>query len=136
MSSSMSCTTPSLRRAEPSSCCARDAQHEDQLRPSARWISAAISKAVAEHAGLLFVHAHPDPGHPVGFSPIDRIAILSIAETIGPILEGPFAAAVVHPEGWAGTVVDEGMLAPIERIVSVGPALPSPSNSSAWGPDR
>jgi ThiF family len=100
-----------------------EAQHERQLRPSARWISAAISKAVMEHAGLLFVHSHPEPGHPVGFSPTDRSAILSLAETIGPILEGPFAAAVVHPEGWVGTVVEEGMLAPIERIVSVGRAL-------------
>jgi hypothetical protein len=38
-----------------------EAQREDQLRPSARWISAAISKAITEHAGLLFVHSHPDP---------------------------------------------------------------------------
>jgi hypothetical protein len=92
-----------------------EAQHEDQLRPSARWISTAISKAVTERAGLLFVHSHPDPGHPVGFSPTDRSAILSLAETIGPILEGPFAAAVVHPEGWAGTVVEEGVLARSSR---------------------
>jgi hypothetical protein len=100
-----------------------EAQHEDQLRPSARWISVAISRAVSEHAGLLFVHSHPDPGHPIGFSPTDCSAILSLAETIGPILEGPFAAAVVHPEGWAAAVVEGRMLAPIERIVSVGRAL-------------
>ena len=100
-----------------------EAQHEGQLRPSARWVSVAISRAVAEHAGLLFVHSHPDPGHPVGFSPLDRSTILSLAETIGPILEGPFAAAVVHPEGWAGAVVEEATLAPLGRIVSVGRAL-------------
>src|SRR5437588_5589887 len=96
-----------------------ETQAEGQLRPTAQWISAAISKATAERSGLLFVHSHPDPGHPIGLSPIDRSAVLSLAETIGPLLEGPFAAAVVHPEGWAGVVVDEGELVTIERIVSV-----------------
>jgi hypothetical protein len=98
-------------------------QGEAQLRPSARWISAAISRAVTEHAGLLFVHSHPDPRHPIGFSPTDRNSIHSLAETIGPILEGPFAAAVVHAQGWAAVVVDDGRLVPIERVVSVGRAL-------------
>jgi hypothetical protein len=97
-----------------------DRQHEGQLRPSARWISAAISRAVTEHAGLLFVHSHPDPGHPIGFSPIDRRAILALAETISPILEGPFGAAVAHPEGWAACVIEAGELRPVDRIVSVG----------------
>jgi hypothetical protein len=100
-----------------------EAQQRGQLRPSAQWVSAAISRAVADHAGLLFVHSHPDPGHPPGFSQIDRTAIHSLAETIGPILEGPFAAAVVHPEGWAASVVDDGELVPVERIVSVGRTL-------------
>jgi molybdopterin-synthase adenylyltransferase len=100
-----------------------EVQHDGLLRPSARWISAAISKAVTEHAGLLFIHSHPDPRHPLAFSTTDRNAILSLAQAIGPILEGPFAAAVVHPQGWAAAVVDEGVLVPIERIVSVGRAL-------------
>lgn len=97
-----------------------EAQNKAQLRPSARWISAAISRAVTEHSGLLFVHSHPNPRHPVGFSPTDRRAILAVAETIGPILEGPFAAAVVHPEGWAAATVENRELTPVERIVSVG----------------
>src|SRR6266496_1956317 len=67
-----------------------EAQQEDQLRPSAQWISSAISKAVTEHSGLLFVHSHPDPGHPIGFSPADRSSITSLAQTIAPMLEGPF----------------------------------------------
>jgi len=100
-----------------------EVQGAGQLRPSARWISAAISKAVTEDAGLLFVHSHPDPQHPIGFSGIDRSSILSLAETISPILEGPFAAAVIHPEGWAAAVIDGGVLVPIERIVSVGRVL-------------
>jgi len=100
-----------------------EAQRLGQLRPSARWVSAAISRAVEAGAGLLFVHSHPDPGHPLGFSPSDRSAILALAETIGPILDGLFAAAVVHPTGWAATVAVDGELDPIERIVAVGRTL-------------
>src|SRR6266700_2746355 len=100
-----------------------EAQQRDQLRPSARWISSAVSKAITEHAGLLFVHSHPDPGHPIGFSPTDRSSISSLAQTIAPMLEGPFAAAVVHPEGWAASLVEHGEFVPVERIVSVGRTL-------------
>jgi hypothetical protein len=64
-----------------------------------------------------------DPGHPIGFSDVDRSAIASLAATIGPILEGPFGAAVVHTESCAAVVVEEGGLAPIERIASVGRSL-------------
>ena len=98
-------------------------QAEGQLRPGARWISSAVSKAVDQRAGLLFVHSHPDPLHPIGFSAVDASSILSLGATLGPILDGPFAAAVVHPEGWAGALVEEEQLSPIERIVSVGRTL-------------
>jgi ThiF family len=100
-----------------------ESQSDGQLRPSARWISAAISNAISHHAGLLFVHSHPGPGYPLGFSRPDRVAITALGETIGPILEGPFAAAVVHPEGWAATVFHDGALLPIPSIVSVGRSL-------------
>src|SRR5712691_595961 len=95
-------------------------QGEGQLRPSARWISMAVSKAVDARAGLLFIHSHPDPNYPIGFSPIDRSSILALAKTLGPIIDGPFGAAVVHPEGWAAAVVEEGGLVSVERITSVG----------------
>lgn len=100
-----------------------EAQSRGQLRPSARWISSVISRAVEAKAGLLFVHSHPDPAHPVGFSPLDTGAILALAETIGPILDGPFGAAVVHPTGWAGALAEDGELHPIERIVALGRTL-------------
>lgn len=100
-----------------------EAQAPDQLRPSARWISATISRAVEEKAGLLFIHSHPNPAYPVGFSSTDRSAMVSLAETIGPILEGPFAAAVVHPHGWVAAVVEEGGLRLIDRIVAIGRTL-------------
>jgi hypothetical protein len=98
-------------------------QHEGHLRPSARWISAAISKAIANDAGLLFVHSHPDPRFPLDFSDLDRSSILSLAATVGPMLEGPFAAAIVHPKGWAAAVVENGALVTIPRVLSLGRTL-------------
>lgn len=93
------------------------------LRPSARWLSAAISSAIDANAGLLFVHSHPDAYHPAALSPVDRQAMLALGRTIAPMLDGPFAAVVVHETGWAGVVWQDDMLEPIERIVSVGRGL-------------
>ncbi len=100
-----------------------DEQGDGLLRPSARWISAAISHAINNDSGLLFVHSHPDPCHPIGFSPIDHSAITALAHTIGPLMDGPFAAAVVHPEGWAAAVVRDGQLVPVDRISTIGRIL-------------
>jgi molybdopterin-synthase adenylyltransferase len=97
-----------------------DSQGRGQLRPSARWISSVISRAIEANAGLLFVHSHPDERFLPDFSDIDEVAILALAETIGPILEGPFAAAVVHPQGWIAGTVEEGTLQSVDRVVSVG----------------
>ncbi len=90
------------------------------LRPSAKWISAAISHAISTKAGLLFVHSHPDPRFPVGFSWIDMESFQALGATLAPMLEGPFAAAVVHPHGWAGVVWNKAGIKPIGRIVSAG----------------
>ncbi len=111
-----------------------EVQGQGQLRPSARWVSAVISRAVEAGAGVLFVHSHPDPHHPPGFSPTDRSAILALAETIGPILEGPFAAAIVHTTGWVAAWAEDGQLHPIDRIVSVGRTLRalSPPSFTPW----
>lgn len=100
-----------------------DGQNEGMLQPSAKWISAAISRAVTANAGLLFLHSHPDPHHPIGFSPIDRSALASLSETVGPILDGPFLAAVVHPEGWAAAIIEARDLIPIPTISSLGRAM-------------
>jgi molybdopterin/thiamine biosynthesis adenylyltransferase len=112
-----------------------DDQGADRLRPSARWISACVSRAVTERAGLLFVHSHPDVGHPIGLSWTDRSATLSLAATIGSVLEGPFAAVAVHPEGWAGSLVVDGGLEPIARIHSIGRTLVSLSPVPGAAPD-
>jgi hypothetical protein len=100
-----------------------EGQTEGHLRPSARWISAAVSRAVSQRAGLLFIHSHPDSDHPVGLSRRDRSAIASLGAAIAPVLEGPFAAVAVHPEGWAGEVWDGPRLGRIDRLVSVGRTL-------------
>jgi len=93
------------------------------LRPSARWVSAAISHAIGARSGLLFVHSHPDPGYPLGLSPQDVASFHSLAETIAPMLSGHFTAAVVHPQGWAGVLWSGNQIVPIDCIVSAGRTL-------------
>ena len=112
-------------------------QEVDMLRPSAQWISAAVSMAVQARAGLMFVHSHPNPAFPPGLSCVDQSSFRSLAETLNPTVDGPFAALVVHPQAWAGVVWREGHTEPINRIVGVGRTLsflsdlPSVESSSA-----
>lgn len=93
------------------------------LRPSAQWISAAISQAINAGAGLLFVHSHPDRYFPAELSAVDWRALESLAGTIALILDGPFAAAVVHPRGWSGVSWSNGAFIPMDSVVSVGRTL-------------
>lgn len=95
-------------------------QGPDYLRPSAQWISAAVSRAVNTRSGLLFVHSHPNEAFPSGLSWLDTGAFTELARTLGPMLDGPFAAAVVHSDGWSATVWSGTGLAPIEQVVSIG----------------
>jgi molybdopterin/thiamine biosynthesis adenylyltransferase len=95
-------------------------QERDALRPSAKWVSAVISRAVTAEAGLLFVHSHPRAKHPAGFSGVDRHSLEALGETLEPMLDGPFAAAVVHETSWAGAQWEDDRIRPIERIVSAG----------------
>lgn len=105
------------------------------LRPSAQWISAAVSRAIEARSGLLFVHSHPDIHFPPELSSTDIMAFKSLARTLAPMLDGPFAAAVMHPTGWSGVLWSDGMLVPIDRVVSVGRTLrflsPVPSSKPA-----
>lgn len=87
---------------------------------TAQWISAAISCAVQNHSGLLFVHSHPDPSYPLGLSSLDLESFETLATHLSPTMDGPFAAAVVHPHGWAGVVWSGGRVVPIDRIFGVG----------------
>lgn len=98
-------------------------QESDLLRPSAQWISSAISRAINARSGLMFIHSHPDPLHPIGFSPADNIAFRSLAETLAPMLDGPFAGVVMHPAGWAGVLWSNHRMVAINSIVSVGRTL-------------
>ncbi len=100
-----------------------ESQRRDQLRPTARWLSAAIGRAIEAKTGLLFLHSHPDPRYPVGFSPVDRSAFMTLARDLAPMLDGPLAAGVVHPHGWSGVVWSDGLLQPVERIVMLGRTL-------------
>lgn len=98
-------------------------QGDGVLRPTAQSISAAVSRAISAHAGLLFVHSHPDSAFPLGLSAVDREAFNALASTLAPMLDGPFGAVVVHPHGWSGVLWTGGTLRPIERILGVGRSL-------------
>jgi hypothetical protein len=102
-----------------------EARGKGWLRPSARWISAAISRAVQAKAGLLFVHSHPDPEFPLGLSLTDRDAFAALAPVLAPLVDGPFGAVIVHPRGWAAAVWRQGHAENVDRVVAVGRTLRS-----------
>lgn len=98
-------------------------QAENQLRPSAQYVSAAISAAIAAKAGLLFIHSHPNPYFPPGLSAVDVDAMHALGSCIAPMLDGPFAAVVVHPRCWSGVLWRDSELVAIDRIASCGRTL-------------
>lgn len=100
-----------------------ESQGSDHLRPSARWISAAISQAHREGAGLLFVHSHPNPAFPAGLSLTDRDAFAALGPMLAEVLDGPVGTAVVHPSGWSAVVWDGDHISEVERVVAVGRSL-------------
>ena len=93
------------------------------LTPSSQLISQMVSWANREKAGLLFVHSHPDPRFPAGFSEVDWEALSELARVMPDLMDGPFAAAVVSPLGWAGTMLADSRWEPIERITAAGRCL-------------
>jgi len=100
-----------------------EAQGSDRLRPTAQWVSAAVSQAIQAGAGLLFVHSHPDPKFPTGLSWADEQAHAALAPVLGQLLDGPFGTAVVHPHGWTATMCRRGKNEVIEKIAAVGRTL-------------
>jgi len=100
-----------------------ESQGRDHLRPSAQWISAAISRAIRDRAGLLFVHSHPEVAFPRGFSPADNEAFGALAPVLADLLEGPVGAAVVHPSGWFASVWSRGGSRTVENVVAIGKTL-------------
>lgn len=120
----------------PATAAAWEIQSEYNLRPSAKWVSAAISYAIKYKAGLLFIHSHPNKSHPVGLSYSDSIAFSSLAATIAPMLDGPFGAVVIHPSGWSGVLWSGTQVVPIEKIVTLGRNLRLLSPLPAVASDR
>lgn len=50
-------------------------------------------------------------------------AFNSLAHTLAPMLDGPFGAAVVHPNGWSGVSWADGNIIPFGKITSIGKRL-------------
>jgi molybdopterin/thiamine biosynthesis adenylyltransferase len=91
-----------------------------QLEPTTRLLSRAVGLAQAERAGLLFVHSHPLPGHPTSFSLADERALARMVTVMPDLLDGPFAAAVIGPDGWVAREYLNGEWLQIDRIVATG----------------
>src|SRR5262249_44530492 len=68
-----------------------DSRGNHNLRPSGRWVSAAIGTAIESGSGLAFVHSHPDTHHPSELSMIDKATSKEWARTFVPTLSAPFA---------------------------------------------
>ncbi|CCF85314.1 ThiF family adenylyltransferase [Nitrolancea hollandica] len=98
-------------------------QESDLLRPCGQWLSAVIGQAIEAKAGLLWVHSHPKSHYPPGLSPVDERAFHTLGAGFASVLDGPLAAAVVHPFGWAGVVWLDGALVPMDRITCIGRTL-------------
>jgi hypothetical protein len=94
-------------------------QERNRLRPSAQWLSAVIGQSIESNSGLLFVHSHPKGVGDAGLSVLDKESFEELARVIAPMLDGPFAAAVIHEGIWAAQAWDGGSLHPVERIWAV-----------------
>ena len=96
---------------------------EAVLKPGSQLISKMVSWANREKSGLLFIHSHPDPRFPAGFSDVDRGALHELGVVMPDLLDGPFAAAVVSPNGWVASLQSGDEWEPVDRITSAGRVL-------------
>lgn len=100
-----------------------DRQGSSELTPSGQWLSAAMSRACALSAGLVLVHSHPHPWHPVGLSQLDLDTFRHLAPAVEEVTEHAFAMVAVSSGGWSGSVSHRGLTRDLHRIDAVGPGL-------------
>lgn len=93
------------------------------LTPTSALISKMVGRANQEGTGLFFVHSHPAPFYPAGFSDVDWEALDELASVMPDLLDGPFAAGVVSPHGWVASVLVDGAWHDVERVTSTGRCL-------------
>lgn len=100
-----------------------DRQGSSELTPSGQWLSVAMSRACALSAGLVLVHSHPHPWHPVGLSELDLDTFRHLAPALEEVTEHPFAMVAVSSGGWSGNVSQRGLTRDLHRIDAIGPGL-------------
>lgn len=100
-----------------------DRQASSELTPSGQWLSVAMSRACALSAGLVLVHSHPHPWHPVGLSQLDLDTFRHLAPALEEVTEHPFAMVAVSSGGWSGNASHRGLTRDLHRIDAIGPGL-------------
>jgi len=90
----------------PATSNAWEARGKHQLRPSGRWLSAAIGAAIETNSALVFIHSHPHPDHPAQLSPIDQATSSEWARSIAPTIDNPLLSLVWTPRSVNGLVFD------------------------------
>lgn len=65
----------------------------------------------------------PTPGIRRASPRPDRVALTALGPVMEQLLGGPFAAAIVHPEGWIAAVNDGEDLFAVDRVQALGRTL-------------
>lgn len=90
---------------------------EDSLEPKSSYINQAVVMADFDKSGLIFIHTHPSPYHPVTFSAIDESSNKKIFANLSQILpDTPLGSLVLSRKELYGVVYSEGSLRLINRV--------------------
>lgn len=105
---------------------------EHALEPTSSYTNDCVVAADFNNASLIFVHTHPNSGHPSRFSPIDEDSNNRIFANLSQILtDRPLGSLVFSRNGIYGVVHHRGNLQPVSSYISSGTILSEiPSVSS------
>ena len=87
------------------------------LQPTSVYINESLMKAEQNNSSLIFVHTHPNPLHPSGFSFIDEQSNERLFKNIGQILDNvPLGSLVFSRHGVCGVLYNNKKIIPLDKI--------------------